>query len=64
MRANPTLDTTRCAPPERAVRIERRKGKAKSIVLAAAGAISAPALGGRANPGAIAIPIPIGAQGY
>ena len=56
MRANPTLDKTRCAPPESAVRTERRKGRAEIKVLAAAGTIEAPALAERANRGATESP--------
>ena len=46
----------RCAPPESAVRTERRKGRAEIKVLAAAGTIEAPALAERANRGAIGSP--------
>ena len=53
VRANPTLEYTPWAPPESAVLTERRKGKAKSIVFAAAGAICALVPAERAIPGAI-----------
>ena len=56
MRANPTLEYTRWAPPESAVLAERRKGRAKSRVLVAAGAIGAHALTERAKPGAVGSP--------
>ena len=47
---------TRSAPPESADLTERRKGKAESIALAAAGALLAPALAERAYPRAIGSP--------
>ena len=48
-RRGPTRQT-RSAPPESADLTERRKGKAESIALAAAGALLAPALAERAYP--------------
>ena len=52
----PTREQTRSAPPESADLTERRKGKAKSIALAVAGALLAPAVAERAYPGAIGSP--------
>ena len=43
-------EQTRCAPPESTDLTERRKGKAKSIALAVAWALLAPALAERAYP--------------
>ena len=49
----PTKEQTRCAPPESADLTERRNGKAKSEVLAAAVAVRAPVLAARAIPEAV-----------
>ena len=52
----PIREQTRCAPPDSADLTERRKGKAKTIALAVAGTLLAPALAERAYPRAIGSP--------
>ena len=54
---------TRCAPPESVDLTERRRGKAESIALAAAGALLAPALAERAYPRACSLGLLVEAIG-